>query len=221
MGLYKDTTASGGVQGASANDKMATAGTFTFANSTIRGNINVDTNTTGSSTTAPTPPTSNISTDTATSTPSPVSKLIFDNVVYSGELSGNLEKEITFANGSNNITIKGGSNSSSYDFSNLSEGSTINLSVDLSDSTTTNNGNQKYYTSSIKGFESGNLSLVGSLKLARSQNDLGSTTQTYSNSFAFNNDAKWTMTESSRVMNLSLSNSGTNYNLDQIGRAHV
>ena len=183
VGLHKNTTAK---QGAQQVDMKATLGNFTFANSSIIGDINVD---------------------EGSVTPFDVNggnKLVFDNVAYSGTLSGNLTKELKFAKGSNNINIKGGNDASIYDFSNLA-GESIALSIDLSDS-------DKYLTSTITGFD-GDISLVGSIKLAKHYRETNAGA-TYTNSFTFNNNAKWTMTDNSRVMNLSLSNEGINYNLD-------
>lgn len=168
-------------------DTTANLGTFTFANSTISGNINVDKN----------------ASDTSNTNHN--ARLIFDNVVYSGTISGDLIKDLTFAKGSDNVKIIGGSDYSSYDFSNLA-GSSISLDIDMRNGST-------YYAPTITGFD-GNTSLVGSIKLAKTSAELAHTNANYSNSFAFNENAKWTMTDSSRVMKLTLNNSGTNFNLD-------
>ncbi|WP_147288624.1 hypothetical protein [Helicobacter brantae] len=172
----------------SGTPQEATAGSFTFENSTINGAINVDQN--------------------ETRTDNSANVLAFKNVNYSGALSGSLKKNLVFGANSNDITIKGGGDDSSYDFSALC-GKSVSLDIDMSKSGTT------YYASNIAGFESGDISLVGSLKLAKVFSEVeGNYSNTYTNSFAFNDNAKWTLTADSRVMSLSLSNSSTNYNLD-------
>ena len=69
-----------------------------------------------------------------------------------------------------------------------------------------------YIAPTIKGFD-GDVSLVGSIKLAKTSKETNAG-NAYSNTFIFNDSAKWTMTDNSRVMNLSLSNTGTSFNLD-------
>ncbi|MCE3047399.1 hypothetical protein [Helicobacter kayseriensis] len=166
----------------------ANFGTFVFAGGTqITGNIDVDASEQGGA------------------------KLVFDDVVYRGTLSGNLEKDLKFAQGSNHVKIMDGGNASIYDFSALSGGS-INLDIDFVQAIPYANSSVKYGASVIRGFENGNLSLIGSLKLAKSRNEVDQ--EDYSNSFAFNNQAKWIVTDNSRVMNLSLSNEGSSFNLD-------
>lgn len=178
-----------GLQGdATKTNPQATAGNFTFTNSTITGDINVDQNSTDSSNT---------------------NVLTFDNVDYSGTISGNLKKNLLFGANTNNVVIIGGSEASVYDFSNLS-GSSINLSIDMSNGGAV--GSTTYTAPTITGFD-GDVSLIGSLKLAKTARETN-TSSDYSNSFAFNDNASWRVTDSSRVMNLSLSNTGINYNLD-------
>lgn len=196
--LQKTSSAKNNTENPKAN-----LGVFTFAGGTqIRGDINVD---------APS--------NTATRAGAQVqreSKLIFDNVIYSGSLSGTLSKGLKFAKGSNNIKISVGSDTSIYDFSNLSNES-IRLDINM---TKANNTNNTYYAAKIVGFD-GNTSLVGSLKLAQSLNETSNPNSDYSNAFVFNNNAKWTMTQDSRVMNLSLNNAGIGFNLDLSSASRV
>lgn len=173
----------------SSQNTEATAGSFTFENVAILdANINVDQNNERSDHSA--------------------NVLTFKNVDYSGTISGSLKKDLSFGANTDNVKISGGSDDSSYDFSNLA-GKSINLSIDMTDA----QHSDKYFASSIAGFENGDISLTGSIKLAKNSNETNAG-YSYSNSFAFNNDASWSVTDDSRVMNLSLSNSGTNYNID-------
>ena len=173
----------------SSQNAQATAGSFTFENVAILdANINVDQNNERSDHSA--------------------NVLTFKNVDYSGTISGSLKKDLSFGANTDNVKISGGSDDSSYDFSNLA-GKSINLGIDMTDA----QHSDKYFASSVTGFENGDISLTGSIKLAKNSNETNAG-YSYSNSFAFNNDASWSVTDDSRVMNLSLSNSGTNYNID-------
>ena len=192
------TLSDGFLQGAKLQKKSgggattANLGTFTFINSTINGNINVNTSTQDNQNT------------------NNEARLVFDNVAYSGTISGDLIKDLKFAKGTDNVAINGGSEYSVYDFSNLA-GSSVHLDINMD--TTSGSGSPAYLAPTITGFENGNISLVGSINLAKTELEIsGNSNQT--NSFVFTNSSSWTMTGNSRVMSLTLNNSGSNYNLD-------
>lgn len=172
------------------NSRSIALGTFTFINSFVESDISLSAN--GADINA-----------------NNQARLVFDNVHYSGTISGNLIKDLKFGTQSGHIVLKGGNNASRYDFGYF-DGKKVLLDVDMS---VTNAGNTTYLSPSIIGFN-GNTSLQGSLLLAKTGNELNTYDANYTNSFIFNNDAQWIVTDDSRVMNLSLSNTQSNYNLD-------
>lgn len=181
----------GNISSANADNSRSIAlGTFTIINSFVESDISLSAN----------------SADNNTNNQA---RLVFDNVHYSGTISGDLIKDLKFGTQSGHIVLKGGNNASRYDFSYF-DGKKVLLDVDMS---VTNAGNTTYLSPSITGFN-GNTSLQGSLLLAKTSNELNTYDANYTNSFAFNNDAQWIVTDDSRVMNLSLSNTQSNYNLD-------
>lgn len=168
----------------STNTTQANLGTFRFYNSRIEGDINIDKNSKSSSQEA---------------------KLFFDNVSYQGVIGGSMIKHLKFAENSH-IGIMGGANNEDiYDFSNLA-GKEVYLDLDFKDPQT-----NTYKTPTLIGLDQGNVSVVGRFNFAMSE-----TASTLSSPYtlAFSNNAKWTMTSTSYIHSLSLSNSSTNYNLD-------
>lgn len=130
--------------------------------------------------------------------------LFFDNVSYRGIISGTLIKNLKFSEGSE-VTLLKGSDQSVYDFSNLAN-KEIYLSMDMQDLL-------GYYSPTLVGLDQGNISVIGAFNLAIQENELIDTTKTLPN-FSFKNQAKWTITADSRVANLIINNTASNFNLD-------
>lgn len=166
---------------------QANLGIFRFYNSTIQGDINIDKN-------ASDPNTFN------------APALFFDNVIYRGAISGTLVKNLKFSEGSQ-ITLLGGSDRSTYDFTNLAN-KEIYFSADMLDS------KLGYHSPTFIGLDQGNVSIVGYLNLAMQEHELIDNAQVLP-IFSFKNQAKWTVTGSSRLANLIIgNNTETNFNLD-------
>lgn len=171
----------------SNNISQGNLGVFRFYNSTIYGDIDIDKNTSD-------PNTFNTTT------------LFFDNVIYHGTISGTLIKNLKFAEGSQ-ITLLRGNDKNIYNFSNLAN-KEVHLNIDMLDS------KLGYYSPTFIGLDQGNVSVVGYFNLAMEEHELIDNAKTLP-IFAFNNQAKWTITGDSRLANLTISNNSTsNFNLD-------
>lgn len=171
----------------SGNISQGNLGVFRFYNSTIKGDIDIDKNT------------SDLNMFNTTT-------LFFDNVIFEGTISGTLIKNLKFSEGSQ-ITLLRGNDKNIFDFSNLA-GKEIHLNIDMLDSSL------GYYSPTFVGLDQGNVSVIGYFNLAKQENELIDNAKTLP-VFAFKNQAKWTITGNSRLANLTIANNSTsNFNLD-------